>query len=169
MFPLLPDFYWADGSFEWSLSIPRTLAAHDWHPEGKVVHTLFAEVEGEPPRGKRRAASPRRGFSTDINSTPTPSRPPSPTHSPTPTGSPLGEKPPEYILGREERPERVPALKGRFEGKRSLMVIHELPGGGTADLDLRGDGAISGLGVYNLRLTSDVVSLGFQTDHHVSD
>lgn len=50
-------------------------------------------------------------------------------------------------------------LKGRFEGKRSLMVIHELPGGGTADLDLRGEGGVSGLGVYNLRFTSDVVSL----------
>lgn len=38
------------------------------------------------------------------------------------------------------------------------MVIHELPGGGTADLDLRGEGGVSGLGVYNLRFTSDVVS-----------
>jgi hypothetical protein len=37
------------------------------------------------------------------------------------------------------------------------MVIHELPGGGTADLDLRGEGGVSGLGVYNLRFTSDVV------------
>jgi hypothetical protein len=135
----------SDSSFEWTLHIPRTLAAHDWHPEGKVVHTLFAEVEGEV-RGRRRAASPRRAISTDN----LPSRPASPT------GSPLGERPPEY--GKDERPERIPALKGRFEGKRSLMVIHELPGGGTADLDLRGDGGISGLGVYNLRLTSDVVS-----------
>jgi len=58
----------------------------------------------------------------------------------------------------DEKPERVPMLKGRFEGKRSLMVIHELPGGGTADLDLRGEGGVSGLGVYNLRFTSDVVS-----------
>jgi hypothetical protein len=65
-----------------------------------------------------------------------------------------GEKPPEYM---DEKPERVPMLKGRFEGKRSLMVIHELPGGGTADLDLRGEGGVSGLGVYNLRFTSDVV------------
>ena len=58
----------------------------------------------------------------------------------------------------DEKPERVPMLKGRFEGKRSLMVIHELPGGGTADLDLRGEGGVSGLGVYNLRFTSDVVN-----------
>jgi hypothetical protein len=80
---------------------------------------------------------------------------PSRSSSPTPLASPLGEKPPEYV---DEKPERVPALKGRFEGKRSLMVIHELPGGGTADLDLRGEGGVSGLGVYNLRFTSDVVS-----------
>jgi hypothetical protein len=134
------------------LSIPRTLAAHDWHTEGKVVHNLFAEVEGESPRGRRRAASPRRGMSRDTSAPP--SRPVSPTH--TPITSPLGEKPPEYM---DEKPERVPMLKGRFEGKRSLMVIHELPGGGTADLDLRGEGGVSGLGVYNLRFTSDVVSL----------
>ena len=132
------------------MSIPRTLAAHDWHPEGKVVHNLFAEVEGESPRGRRRAASPRRGISSDTFDT-IPSR----SSSPTPIASPLGEKPPEYV---DEKPERVPALKGRFEGKRSLMVIHELPGGGTADLDLRGEGGVSGLGVYNLRFTSDVVS-----------
>lgn len=84
-----------------------------------------------------------------------PSRPASPAH--TPIASPLGEKPPEYV-DEKEKPERIPMLKGRFEGKRSLMVIHELPGGGTADLDLRGEGGVSGLGVYNLRFTSDVVS-----------
>jgi hypothetical protein len=130
------------------LSIPRTLAAHDWHTEGKVVHNLFAEVEGESPRGRRRAASPRRAFSSDTSALP--------SRASSPTGSPLGEKPPEYV---DEKPERVPMLKGRFEGKRTLMVIHELPGGGSADLDLRGEGGVSGLGVYNLRFTSDVVSL----------
>lgn len=54
--------------------------------------------------------------------------------------------------------EKVAWLKGRYEGKRSLMVIHENPGGGAIDLDLRGEGAVPGLGVYNLRFTSDVVS-----------
>lgn len=39
------------------------------------------------------------------------------------------------------------------------MIIHENPGGGVMDLDMRGEGAVPGLGVYNLRFTSDVVSL----------
>lgn len=122
-----------------------------------MVHTIFAEVEGESPRGKRRAASPRRNFSSSSvtrNSTPAGSR----SGSPSPLNTPLTEKPPEYGDGVERDREKLPWLKGRFEGKRTLMIIHENPGGGVMDLDLRGEGAVPGLGVYNLRFTSDVVS-----------
>ena len=124
-----------------------------------MVHTIFAEVEGEAPRGRRRAASPRRTFSqsqsTSVAPTPSGSR----SNSPSPLSTPLAEKLPEYGEEMERDREKVVWLKGRYEGKRSLMVLHENPGGGAIDLDLRGEGAVPGLGVYNLRFTSDVVSL----------
>lgn len=134
------------------------MAAHDWHPEGKVVQTIFAEIEGEAPRGRRRAASPRRAFSQSTSVAPTPSGSRSGSPSPSPLTTPTGEKLPEYGDEVERDREKVVWLKGRYEGKRSLMIIHENPGGGAMDLDLRGEGAVPGLGVYNLRFTSDVVS-----------
>lgn len=153
-------------SFEWNISIPRSLAAHDWHPEGRVVHTIFAEVEGEAPRGRRRAASPRRTFTASTSATPAGSR----SNSPSPLSTPaVTERPPEYAFDqgpeREKDRERTQWLKGRYEGKRSLMVVHENPGGGVMDLDMRGEGAVPGLGVYNLRFTSDVVSLRVDCAH----
>ena len=38
------------------------------------------------------------------------------------------------------------------------MVVHENPGEGVINLDLKGDGLTPGLGVYNQHYTSDIVS-----------
>ena len=39
------------------------------------------------------------------------------------------------------------------------MVVHENPGEGVINLDLKGEGVTPGLGVYNQHYTSDIVSL----------
>jgi hypothetical protein len=52
------------------------------------------------------------------------------------------------------------------KGKRTCMVVHENPGEGVINLDLKGEGVTPGLGVYNQHYTSDIVrrSLSFVGD-----
>jgi hypothetical protein len=37
-----------DYRYEFTFELPQTLATHDWHPEGKIRHELYAEIEGIP-------------------------------------------------------------------------------------------------------------------------
>jgi hypothetical protein len=48
------------------------------------------------------------------------------------------------------------------KGKRTCMVVHENPGEGVINLDLKGEGLTPGLGVYNQHYTSDIVSCELQ-------
>jgi len=34
--------------YEFTFELPQTLATHDWHPEGKIRHELYAEIESIP-------------------------------------------------------------------------------------------------------------------------
>jgi hypothetical protein len=52
-------------------------------------------------------------------------------------------------------------IRGTYAAKRNLMVLHNPnQNGGHSDLDERQSGFVPGIGVYDLKLFSDVVSCG---------
>lgn len=82
----------ADRRYEYTFELPRTLASHDWHPEGTIRHDLYAEIEGIPTsyfsffRSNSPASSSRKSKSQSRHQSPSSSRqtsrPPSRTQSP---------------------------------------------------------------------------------------
>lgn len=130
--------------------MPRTLAAHDFHPEGRVTHTVFANVD---------VITPSRSRPT--------TRPPSPRPSASRQSSQSGggaltpDDPGTHTPPYEDTIERI-------TGKRTCMVVHENPGEGVINLDLKGEGVTPGLGVYTQHYTSDIVR-DFYTHVMVAD
>ena len=152
--------------------MPRTLAAHDFHPEGRVTHTIFAIIEIITPSRSRpttRTSSPRPSMSripslAEVSSASS-SRMPSYAESSSASSSRM----PSYAESSTSGAPLTPVVSGTHtppyedtveivKGKRTCMVVHENPGEGVINLDLKGEGVTPGLGVYNQHYTSDIVS-----------
>jgi hypothetical protein len=132
-------FFGADDRFDWRIRVPRTLAAHDFHPEGRVTHTIFAVVE---------VITPSR------------SRPTTRPSSPRPSTSRQSSQSGGGALTPVESGAHTPPYEDTIEvikGKRTCMVVHENPNEGVINLDLKGEGVTPGLGVYTQHYTSDIV------------
>lgn len=52
---------WLTGRFKFSIIVPANHPVHDWHPNAKITHHLYAELEGQAD-----AAPPRVGSSTSL-------------------------------------------------------------------------------------------------------
>ncbi|GFZ44359.1 hypothetical protein JCM24511_02081 [Saitozyma sp. JCM 24511] len=189
--------------FEFTLILPSTLAAHDWHHNGKITHHLYAELEGLPEpfspglfRFRTSAAggsiSSNHGSITSGRVTPATSasrsRSPSPLPSPrwlsaeaSPPMSPILLATAGLSITRQEPVlPQVPSyeeseaeargmgkqvddswIRGSYETKRTLMVMHNPnPHGAPSDLDERQSGFAPGFGVYDLKIFSDVFTIG---------
>jgi hypothetical protein len=134
--------YMAETRFDWRIRVPRTLAAHDFHPEGRVTHTVFAVVE---------VITPSRSRPT--------TRPSSPRPSASRNSSQGGGGALSHIEDGTHTPPYEDTVE-RIKGKRTCMVVHENPNEGVINLDLKGEGVTPGLGIYTQHYTSDIVSFG---------
>ncbi|ORY31277.1 hypothetical protein BCR39DRAFT_527254 [Naematelia encephala] len=189
-FPTSGEGIWLDeGSqgFEFTLILPATLAPHDWHGNGVVIHHLHAKVEGLPNPAKTvanqsifssfgRSKSPavsRRGSRTTSSSRSRSrirSRPASPGVDEA-TSSLAAGTASIVITDKVKSLPQVPPyqgpndqnsdwLLGSYEVKRSIMLIYNPnPTGGVNELDERTSGQVAGLGVYDLKLSSDVFTI----------
>lgn len=174
-----------DVRFDWRIRVPRTLAAHDFHPEGRVTHTIFAVIEIITPsrsRAPTRTSSPRPIISrvpslAEVSSASS-SRMPSYAESSSAASSRMpsyaessssNSRMPSYAESSISGAPLTPVVSGTHtppyedtveivKGKRTCMVVHENPGEGVINLDLKGEGVTPGLGVYNQHYTSDIVS-----------
>lgn len=158
--------------FDFTLILPATLAAHDWHRDGEVSHDLFAELEGLPDT-RQTSSSILSNLGRSRHQSRSRSRHPSRAGSR--AGSPRRESEQLHedlarvsISGLPRAPpyERHEStglddwLTGSYDTKRTLMLIYNPdPSGGVTELDERISGFASGLGMYELRATSPVVSL----------
>jgi hypothetical protein len=185
--------------FHFTIVLPSSLPAHDWHTHGQVSHTLTVEVEGRPESGNilykalglgsTSVSQSRRGSSSSRQSpirSPTPTRSLSPlgSRSSSPAGSPVSGAlgPQALLLGdlsttrQEAGLPKVPGyyeseedkkletgmewLKGTHSRTRAIMIMHNPSTTNSfSDLDLRQRDYAPGLGIYELRISSDVVSL----------
>jgi hypothetical protein len=185
-----------------TLILPSTLAAHDWHHNGKITHDLFAELDGIPEPSSpgffdfhilkaRGSLTSNRGPTTSGRVSPATSacRSRFPTPLPSPLWLPAQQSPPMRPLlnataslsmtRQEESSPQVPSyeeseaephgnskqvdngwIRGVYAIKRTLMVTHNPnPHGAHSDLHERQSGFAPGLGVYDLKICSDVVSV----------
>jgi hypothetical protein len=168
--------------FEFTIILPSTLASHDWHKNGRVSHMLYAEVEGEPHTGNLISnmmgsfSSGRRSSSSSDRDKPRSlrSRSPSPlsTSSTSPRLSPENAlsitrqeaflpQAPTYSESQEEAGSStgIPWVRGTHKASEPISVLHNPSKMNTHnDLDMRQSDYAPGLGIYELKVFSDIVS-----------
>lgn len=84
--------YRAETRFDFTIIIPSNLAPHDWHTNGKIIHDLYAELEGLPEPEFMRTSSSTSLF-TMRKGKKSPSAHGSRSSSPAPRGRPLSTNP----------------------------------------------------------------------------
>ena len=162
--------------FAFTIIIPSTLAPHDWHHNGDIRHRLYGEIEGIPDSSSSSSAlfsvrphatsANGRRFSATVKarSRSGSPHPNSPLLTPDITTSSMVITRQEAGLPQAPAYEESPDgdwLKGSYEAERTIMLFYNPdPAGGVTQLDERATGHIPGLGGYELRLLSNVVSPG---------
>ncbi len=160
--------------FEFTLIIPSTLAPHDWHYNGSISHDLYAEVVGIEDQSSYGLFN----FSKQNRKGKSPAQSRSRSRSPAPSHTSMMNNVASLSITRQEisipqtpsytQSEAVNEsqedtwLKGVFDAQRTMMFVYNPnPNGGIVPLDERCTGDVSGLGVYDIKFSSDVVSLRY--------
>lgn len=173
--------------FEFTLILPSSFAPHDWHHNGSITQELFAELEGRPEPPKSMSGFNIFNLTSKRDkasiSSRTPSRSPSPTsvrNSPRSLSPILGAVDSMSITRQAESALPVvpsydesqadPAGRGANEvtddwvvglhqASRNIQVTHNPnPTGNFSDIDLSQQGFVDELGIWELKIMSDVVS-----------
>ncbi|ORY32185.1 hypothetical protein BCR39DRAFT_524504 [Naematelia encephala] len=147
--------------FDFSLILPSTLAPRDWHRNGRVANTLYAEVEGQPIAVGSHRVSPEPPVRTRSRS----NSPPSLERLVLSASSLLSmvkketvvPQPPAYDPTNESSDPTDHWLRGTHTAERIIRLIHnpDLSGGITV-LNEQSNGDTPGLGHYEILLFSDI-------------
>lgn len=177
-----------DTRFNFTIIVPFSLAPYDVHPTGRITTTIIAEVEGLGTKSMRSSPSPGASLANSPAGTPRRGRSPVRQNSVLTEGSgSSGGTPEEGVVGDGiNAPDRdaivaqmlvswsdpvsstqspgandaeVKWLHGNVKTQRSITLLYNPdPANGVSNLDERRHGEVAGLGAFDVRYLSQVVS-----------
>lgn len=171
--------------FNFTIVVPWSLAPYDVHPTGQINTTIHAEVEGLGGKSARKSPSPGSSLVNTPSGTPRRGRSPVRQRSAVlpegggssgsgtpPEGADIGAPGNDEILSQmlvswsdpvsasSTNEAEVKWLTGNVKTNRSITLLYNPdPNNGVSTLDERRRGDVEGLGAFDVRYLSQVVSV----------